>query len=86
MKKVILSVITIVAFASCEPIQPISAFALDFEMWNIPQAFDEGVSLPQLQMEGQINPIQLFRADEIADSLFSVCDCDSVFTKTVAVR
>ena len=87
MKKVILSLFAITAFASCEPIQTISQFELQYEMWYIapPITTENNESLmPILQAEGTISPIQLFRADEIQDSLFNVCDCDSVFTQVVA--
>ena len=84
MKKIVLSVSAILAFASCEPIQTISQFELKYEMWTIPTTENFESTMPLLQAEGVVSPIKLFRADQIKDSLFTACDCDSVFTKVVA--
>lgn len=88
MKKIILSVLAVSVFASCEPIEPIGEFALEYEMYYVapPITTENNESLmPILQAAGTISPIQLFRASQIQDSLFNQCDCDSVFTQVIAI-
>ena len=88
MKKVIILAAALVGFASCEPIQPIGEFALEYEMYYIapPITTENNESLmPILQDAGTISPFKLFRETQVADSLFNQCDCDSVFTQVVAL-
>lgn len=64
------------ALMSCEPIETYNAFAMDYKMWN------DGI----VQYQDTIVPVRLFETDEIADSLYSNCDCDSVTYKTRGVQ
>lgn len=86
MKKVILLSSVVLAFAttSCEPVS-IQEVRIDWAMWNSPPAFDEGVSEAYIQLSGTM-PNRAGNDDSlvpIQDSLFNVCDCDSVTIERV---
>ena len=88
MKKIILSVLAVSVFASCEPIEPIGEFALEYEMYAVapPITTENNESLmPIIQATGTISPFKLLRKQQVTDSLINQCDCDSVFTQTIAI-
>lgn len=76
MKKMLVAAAVAYAGMACEPIETYNAFSMEYKMWN------EGI----VQHSDTIVPVLLFEVDEIADSLYTNCDCDSVTYKTRAVQ
>lgn len=61
-------IILLAVLVSCEPFEPHNAFQMDYKSHQLGNVVDEGT----------IVPVKLFRTDEIADSIYSLCICDSV--------
>jgi hypothetical protein len=68
-------IILLALLASCE-FEPYNAFQMDYESHQQGNVVDAGT----------IVPVKLFRTDEIADSIYSLCICDSVTYTTKATH